>query len=87
MSALCFLGDKELLRGNRVRAVTDPTPQRQLECSQAAELALGSLDRRLDEFLGNRAPIRKHDVPPIPVFLMAIVNDKSDNFGTPQVPG
>jgi hypothetical protein len=87
MIALCLLGDKELLGGNCVRTVTRPAPQRQLERSQAAELAFRSLDRRLDEFFGNRTPICKHDAPPIPIFPVIIVNDKSDNFGTPSVPG
>ena len=44
-----------------MRAVTHPAPQRELECSQAAQLAFGSLDRRFDEFLGNWTPIRKHE--------------------------
>src|SRR5689334_9325066 len=61
MIALCFLGDKDILGGNGVRAVAHPAPQRQSECSQAAELAFGSPDRGLDEFFGNWAPIRKHD--------------------------
>src|SRR5262249_15538487 len=61
MTALCLFGGKELLSGNTVRAVAHPAPQRQLERSQAAQLAFGSLDRGLDEFLGNGAPICKHD--------------------------
>src|SRR5438128_635136 len=60
---LCLLGNKDLLGGNSVRAVAHPAPQRQLKRSQAAQLAFGSLDRSLDELLGNWAPIRKHDDP------------------------
>jgi len=81
MIALCLFGDKELLSGNAVRAVARPAPQRQLERSQAPQLAFGRLDRGLDVFFGDRAPIRKHDAIPSLLSRSGTVSGKSDNFG------
>jgi hypothetical protein len=88
MIALCFLSDEELLGGYSVRAVAHSAPQRQLKRSQATQLAFRSLDRGLDEFLGNGAPIRKHD-DAIPSLLSRgiMVSEKIGQFWTPLVSG
>jgi len=88
MTALCFLGDEEFLGGDTVRAVAHPAPQRQLKRSQAAQLAFRSLDRGLDELLGNGAPIRKHDVAiPSLLFRGIMVSKKIGQFRTLPVSG